>query len=277
MTWFKKLFTTRMKIGLFGLSLVTGGAFLAPVLRAYDPLEMNLALSLQGPSLKHPFGLDENGADLLSQVLYGARTSLWVSGVVVLLSLLIGLLVGSVSAFLSTIWDQILMRFVDMVFAFPRFLLALAVLAMLGASVQNLILAMCLTGWAGFARLVRAEVLRLKTEDYIISALSYGAGIIRILIYHIWPNLIGLLMVQVAFSLVAVVVAEAGLSFLGLGVPPEVPSWGKLLSSGRQVLEEAPHLSVFPGLAIFTLVLSFQLCGDALRDFYDPQSVTGNS
>lgn len=263
---------SRIFIGLGGLGFVLLCAFLAPFIRPYNPLDMDLAHLLASPSWEHPFGLDENGVDVFSQVLYGARVSLLVASVVVFISLLIGLIVGSVSAWCGSFTDQVLMRVVDLVSAFPRFLLALALLAMLGSSVFNLILAMCLSGWAGFARLVRAEVLHLKKEEYVLSALSYGTHPLRVLIHHVWPNLLGLLLVQAALSLVAVVIAEAGLSFLGLGVPPEIPSWGRLLSSGRQVLGEAPHLSVFPGLALFFLVLSFQLCGDGLRDLFDPHS-----
>ena len=261
--------------GLTGLSLIILLAGFAPLIRPYDPLEMDLVYLLESPSFSHPFGRDENGVDLLSQVLYGARVSLLVSFTVVFISLFTGLILGSISAWQGGFVDQVLMRLVDLVSAFPRFLLALAILAMLGSSVFNLILAMCLSGWAGFARLVRAEVLHLKEEEYVLSTKASGAGAIRVLTRHIWPNLVGLLLVQVAFSLVAVVVAEAGLSFLGLGIPPEVPSWGRLLNSGRQVLVEAPHLSIFPGLALFFLVLNFQLAGDGLRDFFDPETNKG--
>ncbi len=261
----------KIAIGLSSLGLLILVSVLAPWIRPYDPLAMDLSRLLERPSFQYPFGLDENGMDLFAQVLYGARVSLLVAMVVVFVSLLIGLIVGSIAAWFGSVVDQILMRLVDMVSAFPRFLLALALLAMLGSSVFNLILALCLSGWAGFARLVRAEILHLKKEEYVLGALSYGTHPVRVLVHHIWPNLLGLLLVQAAFSLVAVVVAEAGLSFLGLGVPPEVPSWGRLLSAGRQVLGEAPHLSVFPGLALFSLVLSFQLCGDGLRDYFDPR------
>ena len=262
----------KITIGFSAVLFIFLLAFLAPFIRPYNPLEINLTRLLEAPSLEHPFGLDENGIDIFSQVLYGARVSLLVSFVVVFISLFIGLVLGSLSAWFGAFTDQVLMRLVDMVSAFPRFLLALALLAMMGSSVFNLILALSLSGWAGFARLVRAEILHLKKEEYVLSALSSGASAVRVLIYHIWPNLLGLLLVQAAFSLVAVVIAEAGLSFLGLGVPPEIPSWGRLLSSGRQVLAEAPHLSLFPGSALFLLVLSFQLCGDGLRDFFDPKS-----
>ncbi len=268
----KKFFNTKNKAGLTGLFVIFLCAGLAEKLWPYNPLEGDLSRSLESPSLQHPFGLDENGLDLLSQVLYGAKLSLSMAFSVVLISLLIGLIVGSLAGWCGSLVDQILLRLVDVVLAFPRFLLALALLAILGSSVFNLILSLCLSGWAGFARLVRAEVLHLKQEEYVLSARSLGAGPLRIMVFHIWPNLLGLLMVQMALSLVAVVIAEAGLSFLGLGTPPDMPSWGRLISSGRQVLEEAPHLSFFPGLALFLTVLSFQLCGDGLRDFFDPKN-----
>lgn len=267
-----KKINVKIIIGLSGLFFMICCALLAPWIRPYSPLEMELGRLLEPPSFAHPFGLDENGLDLFSQVLYGARVSLTVAFLVVFLSLLIGLVIGSLSAWFGSLVDQVLMRLVDMVSAFPRFLLALSVLAMLGSSLFNLILAMCLSGWAGFARLIRAEILHLKKEEYVLSALSSGASSLRVLIFHIWPNLLGLLLVQSAFSLVAVVIAEAGLSFLGLGMPPETPSWGRLLSSGRQVLEEAPHLSIFPGLALFFLILNFQLLGDGLRDFFSAKA-----
>ena len=262
----------KIGIGLFGLSLFVLIALLAPYLRPYDPLSLDISRLLEKPSWGHPFGLDDKGADLLSQVLYGARVSLLVGGIVVSVSLIIGLIIGSLSAWCGAFIDQFFMRLVDMVSAFPRFLLALALLAMLGQGLFNLILALCLSGWAGFARLIRAEILYLKKEEYVQSALSYGASPLRILVYHIWPNLMALLLVQAAFSLVAVVVAEAGLAFLGLGVPPEVPSWGRLLNAGRRFLSSAPHLSILPGLALFLLVLSFQVLGEGLRDFFDPRA-----
>ena len=218
-----------MLAGLIGLSIITVLALLVPVISPFDPLNMNLARAYESPNLQHLFGLDENGLDLLSQVFYGSRISLFISLSVVLICLSVGLIIGSVSAYAGGMVDQVLMRLVDLVSAFPRFLLALAVLAFLGSSILNLILALCLSGWTGFARLVRGEVLHLKEEEYILSAKSQGASLRRVLCFHIWPNLLGILSVQVAFSLVAVVIAEAGLSFLGLGVPADIPSWGRLL------------------------------------------------
>ena len=274
---YKFFFTPQMVLGLSGLCLITILALLAPVISPFDPLNINLAKAYQSPSFQHFFGLDENGLDLFSQVLYGSRISLLISVSVVSICLFLGLMAGSISAYAGGMVDQILMRLVDLVSAFPRFLLALAVLAFLGSSLPNLILALCLSGWTGFARLVRGEILHLKEEEYVLSARSYGTSAGRILCFHIWPNLLGILSVQVAFSLVAVVIAEAGLSFLGLGVPASIPSWGRLLSNGRTMLAEAPHISFFPGLALFLLVFSFQLCGESLRDFFDPKNRQGTN
>ena len=272
---YKLFLTPQMLMGLSGLCLIAILALLAPWISPFNPLDINLAKAYQSPSFQHVFGLDENGLDLFSQVLYGSRISLSISLSVVLICLCLGLLTGSISAYAGGMVDQILMRLVDLVSAFPRFLIALAVMAFLGSSISNLILALCLSGWTGFARLVRGEILHLKEEEYILSAKSHGASSSRILCFHIWPNILGILSVQAAFSLVAVVIAEAGLSFLGLGVPADTPSWGRLLSNGRTVLAEAPHISFFPGLALFLLVLSFQLCGEALRDFFDPKTKQG--
>ena len=268
---FIKAISPKTALGFLGLLLMGLLAGFAPFLRPYDPLAMDLSRMLEAPSFQHPFGLDEKGADLLSQSLYGARLSLFVAIGVVGICLFTGLVIGSLSAWFGGFVDRLLMRLVDMVSAFPRFLLALALLAVLGSGLFNLMLALCLSGWAGFARLIRAEILHLKKEEYVLSALAYGAGAFRVLIRHIYPGLLGLLTVQCAFSLVGVVVAEAGLAFLGLGASPEIPSWGRLLSSGRRFLSEAPHLSLFPGLMLFALVLSFQLSGEGLRDFFDPR------
>lgn len=272
MSKYTDLFNGRMKLGFILLCVLVLTAFIAPWVWPYDSLKMNLSQALQPPSFLHPFGLDENGMDVFTQVIHGARVSLIVASAVVLINLLVGLIVGSISALQGGIVDQMLMRLVDLVSAFPRFLLALAILAMLGSSLYHLIFAMCLSGWSSFARLVRAEILYLKKEDYVLGAWSYGASSIRVLVCHIWPNLLGLALVHIAFSLAAVMIGEAGLSFLGLGLPPEVPSWGRLISSGRGVLMEAPHLSLFPGIALCLAVLGFQLCAESLRDYFDPHA-----
>ena len=236
-----------------------------------NPTAMELASRYAGPSAEHLFGLDQNGADVFSQVAHGAQISLRVAFTVVFISALIGLVIGSVAGFLGGWIDQLIMRFLDMFYAFPGFLLALSLVAVLGPSVGNLIFAMCITGWTGYARLVRGEVLHLRQREYVVGALAVGASPIRLIVRHIWPNLLGLLVVQMTFGMSGTIITESGLSFLGLGAPPTVPTWGALLNSGRRILVEAPHVSLFPGIAILLLVLGFNLVGDSLRDWLNPR------
>jgi len=246
-------------------------ALLAPWIASQSPNEMNLEGRLSAPSSEHLFGTDENGSDVFSKVTYGSRVSLLVAASVVLISSLVGLIVGSIAGFKGGWIDLALMRVIDIVYAFPGFLLALSLVAVLGPSLRNLIIAMSLTGWASFARLVRGEVLYLREKEYVVCSRSLGSGAIRQVVLHIWPNLLGLLFVQATFAMAGTIISESGLSFLGLGVPSTTPSWGALLNSGRRVLFEAPHVSLFPGLAIMTLVLGFNLLGDGLRDLFDPR------
>lgn len=258
----------------FGLALITLillAAIFAPQLSIQDPNQMSLPDRYLPPSIHHPFGLDQNGSDVYSQILHGARVSLLVGFTVVSVGVIIGLIFGSLAGFNGGWIDLLLMRLLDMVYAFPGFLLALAMVAVLGPSVQNLIIAMCLTSWTGFARLVRGEILHLKTKDYVTSARALGAGPTRVLVLHIWPNLLALVLVQASFAMAGTIITESGLSFLGLGAPPTVPTWGSLLNAGRRVIIEAPHVSLFPGLAILTLVLGFNLCGDGLRSWLNPR------
>lgn len=246
-------------------------AIFAPLLSTHDPGSMDLENRFASPSLEHFFGLDQNGGDVFSQILYGARISLFVAFIVVTINGLAGLLIGSISGYLGGWVDLIVMRFVDMVYAFPGFLLTLALVAVLGPSIPNLIIAFTLTGWTSFARLIRGEFLHLKNREYVQGAIAIGASPLRIVTLHIWPNLAGLLVVQASFSMAGTIVTESGLSFLGLGAPPDIPTWGSILNAGRRSLIEAPHLSVFPGLAILLLVLAFNLLGDGLRGILDPK------
>lgn len=246
-------------------------AVFAPLIATHDPLAMSLPDQYAPPGADHFFGLDQNGADVFSRVVYGARVSLLVAFTVVGVGLAVGLIVGSVAGYFGGWLDLLLMRIIDMLYAFPGFLLALALVAVLGPSLGNLILAMCITSWTAYARLVRGEVLHLRSKEYILGARALGAGSIRILVLHIWPNLVGPLAVQATFGMAGTIIAESGLSFLGLGVPPDVPTWGSLLNAGRGVLIEAPHVSIFPGFAILFLVLGFNLFGDGLRDRLDPR------
>ena len=249
-------------------------AVFAPWLAPYDPHEMSLSHQGAPPSFNHPFGRDENGADVLSQVIYGSRVSIGIALSVVGISTLIGLVLGSVSGYVGRWVDLLIMRLIDMIYAFPNFLLALALVAVLGPSVKNVVIAMCLTSWTGYARLIRGEILHLKEREYVQGARALGANHIRIVLFHIWPNLVGPLSVHASFAMAGTIIAESGLSFLGLGAPPSTPTWGALLNSGRKMLVEAPHVSLFPGLAILGLVLGFNLFGDGLRDFLDPRKTT---
>jgi len=257
--------------GVLIIVLMIVAAVFAPWLAPQDPDAMSLADRLQGPSWAHPLGLDENGSDVFAKLVYGARVSLGVAWSVILVSCTVGLIFGSLAGYFGGWVEQVLMRFVDMVYAFPGFLLALALVAVLGPSLKNLIIALCLTSWTGFARLVRGEVLHLKEREYVQSARAVGASHVRILVLHIWPNLLGLLIVQSTFAMAGTIISESGLSFLGLGVPPETPTWGSLLNSGRRVLIDAPHVSFSAGLAIMIVVLGFNLVGDGLRDLLDPR------
>ncbi len=262
----------------FGLGIVTFFAFtalLAPWLAPDNPNAMALSQSLEPPSQAHLLGRDENGSDVLSRLIYGCRISLGVAMSVSFICGGIGLLIGSWSAYLGGWTDKILMRFVDVFLAFPGFLIALAMVAVLGPSLRNLILALCLTSWASFARLVRGEVLHLKTREYVLSAQALGVGHLRLVVLHIWPNLFSLLMIQVSFVMASTLLSEAGLSFLGLGVPPGTPTWGSVLNSGRRVLSEAPHISFAAGFAIMSLVCGFNLLADGLREFLDPRRGKG--
>lgn len=265
---------TKLRLGLAIVILVSLAAMLAPFIAPWDPASMSLPDRLQPPSREHWLGRDENGADVWAKLIYGARVSLGVAWSVVLISATIGLLLGSTAGYRGGWTDQLVMRITDIFFAFPGFLIALALVAVLGPSVMNLILAMCVTSWAGFARMVRGEVLHLKHREHVQSARAVGAGSLRIVVLHIWPNLLSLLLVQCTFAMAATIISESGLSFLGLGVASDVPTWGALLKSGRSYMTEAPHISLAPGVAIVMLVLGFNLLGDGLRDHLDPRRVS---
>lgn len=260
-----------MFIGATMVLLMVIAAIFAPLLAPQDPNLMSLTERYDPPSWHHPFGLDENGSDVLAKVVYGARVSLGVSLSVVLVSLLVGLSIGSLAGFFGGWLDNLIMRIIDMIYAFPNFLLALGLVAVMGPSVNNVIFAMCLTSWTGYARLVRGEVLHLKERDYVTTARALGGSSMRQVVVHIWPNLVGPLVVNATFAMAGTIIAESSLSFLGLGAPPTTPTWGALLNSGRKILLEAPHVSLFPGIAILSLVLGFNLFGDGLRDFLDPK------
>lgn len=253
-------------IGITILLLLVGVASLAPIIAPYSPTHQNLEKDLLSPSNEHLLGTDKLGRDILSRILYGARISLLVGISTVTISLLIGLLVGSLSGYFGGWVDQLLMRLVDLLMAFPGILLAIAFTAVLGPGLNHVILALCLIGWTGYARLVRGEILALREKEFIHAAQALGGSPPRIILLHMLPNLIPPLLIQGTFGMAAAIIAEGSLSFLGLGAQPPTPSWGSMLNEGRQFLLVAPHLTTFPGLAIMITVLGLNLVGDGLRD-----------
>ena len=241
-------------------------ATLAPVLAPANPARLSLAEGLRGPSLAHPFGQDRLGRDIFSRVVYGARVSLAVGCATVAISLAVGVTVGLFSGLAGGWIDELVMRAVDVLLAFPGILLAIALSAVLGPSLANVILALSLIGWTSYARLVRAETLSIRGRAHVESAIALGASPPRIVARHVVPLLVGPLTVQATFGFAGAIVAEASLSFLGLGTQPPTPSWGAMLNEGRSFLLVAPHVALFPGLAIFATVLGVNFLGDSLRD-----------
>ena len=235
-----------------------------------DPAAQDLAQRLDGPTWAHWFGLDELGRDIFSRVLAGARISLIVGVVVVSVSSAVGTLLGSVAGYFGGHVDEAISRIIDILLAFPGLLLAIALVAVLGPSLTNVVFALSLIGWVGYARLVRGQVLRAREFEFVQAARALGATTPRILIRHVIPTALPAVMVQATLGMGGAILSEASLSFLGLGVQPPTPSWGTMLNAGRTHLLDAPHLTIFPGLAIAVLVLGFNFLGDGLRDALDP-------
>ena len=245
-------------------------AVLGPWLVPFDPNTQELALRLTGPSATHLFGLDELGRDILARVLSGARISLLVALVVVCISATVGIAVGAIAGYCGGWIDEGVGRLIDILLAFPGLLLAIALVAALGPSLANIVFALSLIGWVGYARLVRAQALRARELEFVEAARALGATTARILIRHVIPTTLPAVIVQATLGMGGVILAEATLSFLGLGVQPPTPSWGTMLNDGRGHLLDAPHLTIFPGVAIAVLVLGFNFLGDGLQDVLDP-------
>ncbi len=248
-------------------------ALFAPWLAAQDPAHIDLPARLQGSSNAHWFGTDELGRDILSRIIYGARISMLVGSCVVAASLGIGLVIGSVAGYYGGRVDRVVNVVVMNAFlSFPGILLAIAFVAFLGPGIFNLILALSIGGWVGYARLVRAQVLAVKEREFVEAARALGASDLRIVVRHILPNIIQPVIVQAAIGMAGAVLAEATMSFLGLGVAPPTASWGTMLNDGRSHLFDAPNLVLWPAAAVMLAVLSFNFIGDALRDLMDPRS-----
>jgi peptide/nickel transport system permease protein len=260
-----------IRVGLAIVLVALFAAALGPVLTPYDPAAQNLSRRLERPSVSHPFGLDELGRDILSRLLAGARISLLVGMAVVSVSSLVGMLLGSIAGYFGGLADDLISRVVDVLMAFPGILLAIALVAVLGPSLTNVVIALSVIGWVGYARLVRSQALRARELDFVQAARALGAGAPRIVLRHVLPTALPAVVVQATLGMAGAIIAEAALSFLGLGVQPPTPSWGTMLDAGRSHLFDAPHLTLFPGLAIATLVLGFNFLGDGLRDRVDPK------
>lgn len=258
-----------------GLTIVVGtavAALIGPSIVPHDPAFQDLPNRLMAPTLSHPLGLDELGRDILARLLIGARISLLVGVAVVGVSAVVGTMVGAVAGYRGGWLDEVVGRIMDTLLAFPGILLAIALVAVLGPSLPNVVLALVTIGWVGYARLVRGQVLRVRELEYVQASRAVGAPVGRILLRHVIPATMSAVTVQATLGMAGAIIAEASLSFLGLGVQPPTPSWGAMLDAGRSHLVDAPHLTLIPGLAIALLVLGFNFAGDALRDRLDPRA-----
>lgn len=262
-------------IGLAIASVVIFVAIFAPYLATHDVTAQNLELRFAEPSAAHWFGTDSLGRDIFSRVLFGARISLQVGITVVAVSAFIGIIIGAIAGFYGGWIDRLLSGYLFNVFlAFPGLLLAIALVAFLGAGLGKLILALCIIGWVGYARVMRGQVLKVREYDFVQAAKALGASNLRILVTHIMPNAIQPLIVQASLGMAGSVLSEASLSFLGLGIPPPAPSWGTMIEEARNYFATYPHTLFFPGVAIALTVLAFNFIGDGLREYLDPKQRT---
>jgi peptide/nickel transport system permease protein len=246
-------------------------AILAPFVAPYDPNAINVKHVLEAPSFSHPFGTDDLGRDIFSRVIYGSRISLAVGFVAVGIATIIGIIFGALSGYYGGWLDTIIMRFVDIMLSIPTFFLILAVIAMLEPSIWNIMIVIGITSWMGVARFVRAEFLSLKEREFVLSARALGASDFRIIFRHILPNAMSPVLVSAVLGIAGAVLVESALSFLGIGVQPPTASWGNILTIGKDNIEIAWWISVFPGLAIFITVLAYNLLGEGIRDSIDPR------
>lgn len=246
-------------------------AIFAPFIAPHDPIEQNLEKRLLPPNKEYPFGTDHLGRCILSRIIYGTRASLQIGVIVVGISSIIGVVLGLIAGFRGGLIDEIIMRTVDILLAFPGIILALVIAGILGPSLFNVMLALSLIGWTSYARVVRGTVLSVKEKEFVEAAKALGASDTRIMFYHILPNVMTPVIVMATLGMAHVILAAAALSFLGLGAQPPTPEWGSMLNDGRAFIQTAPHLTIFPGLTIMVTVLAFNFLGDGLRDALDPQ------
>jgi peptide/nickel transport system permease protein len=267
--------------GLFRNFAFASGAFLtialvvvalaAPLLAPFDPNAQDTIRRLEPPSREHPLGLDELGRDVLSRVLFGARVSLRVGFSVVIIAAAIGIALGAIAGYFGGAADIAIIRVCDILLSFPGILLAIALVAVLGPNLNNVIFALSISAWVGYARLVRGQVLKVREMEYVTAAKALGARSPRVILRHVLPNVINPVIVMATLGLAGAILSEAALSFLGLGVQPPTPSWGAMLTSGRRYLGLANHLAIYPGIAIMLAVMGLNFLGDGLIDALDPK------
>ncbi len=265
-------------LGLALVALLAAMALLTPYLAPFDPAQQGtdiVATRFQGPTLTHPMGTDRFGRDVFSRVLYGGRISLLIGFLAVAIAITLGSVVGSVAGYARGWVDAASMRVVDMLLSFPRLVLLITVVALIEPSILIITIVLGLTGWMGTSRVVRGEVLSVREREYVVAARALGFGRSRILFRHIMPNVVSPIIVAATLGIGNTILAEAALSFLGLGVPPPAPSWGGMVAAGRDVMLDAWWITLFPGLAIVLTVMSFNLIGDGLRDALDPRTIVG--
>jgi len=259
------------KFGLAVTAMFILLALFAPLVAPASPFDQDLYNGLGSPGPAHLLGQDRLGRDILSRIMHGARVSLLVGFTTVTVSVVIGSAIGAAAGYAGGKVDETIMRICDVFLAFPGILLAIAVMAILGPSLSNVIIALCLMGWTSYARLVRGQTLSLREREFVQAARALGAAAPRVIFLHILPNALPAVIVEATFGVASAILAEAGLSFLGLGVQPPFPSWGSMLAEGRQFLLIAPHLTIFPGVAIMLTVMGINFLGDGLRDMLDPK------
>jgi len=258
-------------IGLGIIAIVIFAAIFATWISPHDPYKINLKLRLQPPSIQHLFGTDRLGRDIFTRILYGTRISLRISFIVVALAFPLGTVIGAIAGFVGGLVDEIIMRITDIFFSIPGLILAMAIAAALGPSIDNVILALVVVWWTWYARLSRGSVLQVKELEYVEAARAIGNSNIKLIFRHILPNSLGPVIINATLDFGFVLLSAAGLSFIGLGAQPPSPEWGTMLSESRVILREAWWAATFPGLAILFTVLGFNLFGDALRDVLDPR------
>lgn len=257
--------------GLIMLTILVFCAVFAPVIAPYDPIKQDLRNRLDPPSWEHIMGTDELGRDIFSRILYGARISLTVGLIAVSLSCVAGCLLGVVAGYYGGVLDNIIMRCADVLMAIPSILLNIAIVAALGTGLQNVMIAIGISSIPGYCRIMRASILSLRDQEFVEASRAAGAGGVYIITHHILPNCLAPLIVQATLRTGSAILSCASMSFIGLGIVPPTPEWGAMLSSGREFLRDAPHLTTFPGVAIMFAVFAMNLMGDGLRDALDPK------